>query len=67
MIVKEYCEPFLGEIVNIGIPHRYLDRLFFVTGKLIEINDSNLIIKMKNGIKQIDLKDIVEINIKSEE
>ena len=64
--MKKYCEPFLGKVVNIGMPHHYLDRLFFITGELIDLNDDNLIIRKKDGIKQIPLKDIVEISLSSE-
>ncbi len=63
MIVKEYCEPFLGKIVNIGIPHHYLDRLFFVTGKLLEVSDDYLIVRKKDGVQQIELRDIIEISL----
>jgi len=64
--VKEYCEPFLGKIVNIGIPHHYLDRLFFITGEVIEVNDNYLILRKKDGIQQIELRDIIEINLNLE-
>ena len=66
MIVKEYCEPFLDKIVNIGVPHHYLDRLFFVTGELLEINNDFLIIRKKDGVQQIELKDIIEISLNRE-
>ena len=66
MIVKGYCEPFLGKIVNIGTPHHYLDRLFFVTGALLEVNDDYLILRKKDSIRQIELKDIIEISLNSE-
>ncbi len=64
--MKEYCEPFLGKIVNIGIPHHYLDRLFFITGEVIEVNDNYLILRKKDGIQQIELRDIIEINLNLE-
>ncbi|GAG16106.1 unnamed protein product [marine sediment metagenome] len=67
MIVKEYCEPFLDKIVNIGVPHHYLDRLFFITGKLLEVNDDHLILRKKDGIQQIQLKDIIEISLNQED
>jgi hypothetical protein len=66
VIVKEYCEPFLGKIVNIGMPHYHQDRLFFVTGELLEVNDNHLILRKKDGIKQIELKDIIEISLNVE-
>lgn len=67
MIVKEYCEPFLDKIVNIGVPHHYEDRLFFITGKLLEVNDDHLILRKKDGIVQIQLKDIIEIILNQED
>ena len=66
MIVKKYCEPFLGKIVDIGIPHKYLDRLFFITGELIDLKEDYLIIKKKDGVRQIQLKDIIEISLHKE-
>ena len=64
MIVKEYCEPFLGKIVNISVPHYYLDRLFFITGKVLQVNDEHLVIQLKDGVKQIQLDEIIEIKLK---
>lgn len=66
MIVKEYYKPFLGKIVNIGIPHHYLDRLFFVTGEVLEVNDDYLILRKRDGIRQIELSDIIEISLNLE-
>jgi len=66
VIGKEYCEPFLGKIVNIGVPHHYLDRLFFVTGELLEVNDDHLILRKKDGVRQIELTDIIEISLNLE-
>jgi ferredoxin-fold anticodon binding domain-containing protein len=63
MIVKEYIEGFLGKIIDVGIPHLYEERLFYYTGELLELTDEYLILKKKDGIKQIQLKNIVEINL----
>jgi ferredoxin-fold anticodon binding domain-containing protein len=63
MIVKEYLEDFLGKIIDVGIPHLYEERLFYYTGELLELTDEYLILKKKDGIKQIQLKNIVEINL----
>jgi ferredoxin-fold anticodon binding domain-containing protein len=63
MIVKEYIEDFLGKIVDVGIPHLYENRLFYHTGELLELTDDFLILKKKDGIKQLQLRDIAEINL----
>lgn len=63
MIMKEYIEDFLGETINVGIPHLYEDRLFYYTGELLEVTFDCLILRKKDGLKQIQLKDIVEITV----
>ncbi len=67
MIEKEYCELFLNKNVNIGTPHLYLDRLFFHTGKIVEIKESSLTLQKKDGIKNINFEDIEEIKLCKEE
>ena len=63
MIVKKYIEDFLGKIIDVGIPHLYEERLFYFTGELLELTDEYLILKNNQGIKQIQLKSIVEISL----
>lgn len=59
---EKYIKEFLGKSVNIGIPH-WLDpdRLFYITGKITEIENNHLILLMNNGVKKISLDDVIEI------
>jgi len=55
---------FLGQVVNVGIPHYTVEhRLFFITGLVTGVKDGFLILKIKNGIRKIPFSDIMEISI----
>ncbi len=58
---REDLKEFLNEYVTIAIPHLVLDRPFFHTGILTEVDDYYITIKIKDGYKQISINDILEI------
>ena len=59
---KEYIKNYENKLVNIGVPHLVLDhRLFYHTGKIIEITNEYLTLKKNDSIKQIRLEDVIEI------
>ena len=58
----EDCRAYLNKSVGIGLPHWVVpDKLFFYYGTIIEITDNFLLLKGKNGLKQIILQDINQI------
>jgi len=61
-------EKFLGNTVNIGIPHLYQKRkLFYLTGLVIDIEGDFLVLKIKNGLRKIPFDDIMEIQLNLED
>ena len=59
---------FLGKTVNVGIPNFVRkDRLFFVTGVVLDISDNFLTLKIKDGVRKIPINDVREISINQEE
>lgn len=62
--MAEVFEEFVGKEVCIGVPHRYENRLFFLTGVVLTVKSNFLILRIKDGIKQIPFDDIVEIRLK---
>jgi len=59
---KDFFEEFKNEFCDVGIPHRFIDnRLFYYTGRVIELTDEFLVLKNSKEVKQISLKDIKEI------
>ena len=64
MNVNEVYKDFLNKVVDIGIPHLYLEgRLFFITGTVIDVKDGFLTLKIKDGIRKIPFSDIIEIKV----
>lgn len=59
---RKYIEKFYKKDADIGIPDfKNKNRLFLHSGKIIELTDEMLILKQKNGYRQILLDKIVEI------
>ena len=59
---------FLGQFVNVGIPHYTRERrLFFITGLVTSVEDDFLILRIKDGIRKIPFSDIMEISINHQE
>ena len=68
MEINDFYKEFLGEIVNIGIPHYYKkNRLFYLTGLVINNKDDFLTLKIKDGMRKIPFTDIIEISINKRE
>jgi len=63
IVKKIYCEPYLGRNCDIGVPHKFQDRLFFYSGIILELTEDSLILQMKDGIKVFDYRDIIEISL----
>lgn len=62
---KKYIEPFKQKDVNVAIPHKYqTDRLFYHSGKIVEITDTFLTLEKTGCYKQINLEDVIEIELK---
>ena len=58
---RKDCEEFLNIPVTISVPHLVLDRPFFITGLLLEVNQFDIKLKTKDGYKHILIDDIIEI------
>jgi len=55
-------EPFLGELVDIGIPNfMYQDRLFLIHGVVIDVKDGYVTLQIKDGYRKIPYSDIISI------
>ena len=52
---------FKNQNVTIAIPHIVLDRPFFITGILLEVNQFDIKIKTKGGYRHIQIDDVIEI------
>jgi hypothetical protein len=66
MNLKDLYGDFILEIVNIGIPHyTEKNRLFYLTGLVIEIDSDFLTLKRNDGLKKIPFCDILEIRRKN--
>lgn len=58
---------FLNENVNVGIPNfTRPNRLFFITGTVIEIDESYLTLRIKDGIRRIPFSDVIQISLSKE-
>ena len=64
MNLEEKFFNFKGKKVDVGLQHFFEPRLFFYSGKLLDIIDGFLILEMKNGIKKIHVNDVIEIRSK---
>jgi len=59
---------FLGKKVDLGIPnYNRSDRLFWLTGRLIEVDNDFLILKINNGVRKIPIDDVREISLSRRE
>lgn len=63
---RETYVKFLGELVEIGIPHWSEPRPFYITGTVVEVNEEYLVLDYCKGARQIKFLDIVDIHIKEE-
>jgi len=67
MNVNEMYKDFLNKLVDIGIPnYTRPNRLFFVTGKVIEIDETYLTLRITDGLRKIPLSDIIQISLSKE-
>jgi hypothetical protein len=65
MIVYEEIRPFLGEFVDVGVAHRFIPgRLFWFYGKLIQINNDYVKLKIREGFKLVAIDDIQQIHLR---
>lgn len=58
---RQECLEFLNEYVDVGTPHMFLDRPFFIKGIVLEITEQYLKLKMSDGYKMLPLENIIEI------
>lgn len=67
MNVTEMYKDFLGKRTDIGIPNfTRPNRLFFITGTVIEVDESYLTLRIKDGIRKISLSDVIQISLSKE-
>jgi hypothetical protein len=58
---------FLKKNVNVGIPNFVRpNRLFFITGTVVEVDKSYLTLRIKDGIRRIPLSDVIQISLSKE-
>jgi hypothetical protein len=58
-------EQYRGKLVNVGIPNFVRkDRLFFITGVVLSVDEKYITLKIKDGLRKIPFQDIIEISIK---
>ena len=56
-----------GKTVDVGIPHyNNPNKLFFITGKLIEVNDQYILLETSKGIRRLSLVDILQFEPKED-
>ncbi len=61
-------ENFIGRTVDIGITHLYeKHRLFYITGKVLSVENGYLTLKIRNGYRKISFCDIIEISRSKQE
>jgi len=59
---KERFEVFRGKFVDIGIPnYQNPHRLFMMHGKVIEIDETYITLRIKDGFRKIPFNDVIEI------
>ena len=64
---RERIEGFLGWIVAVGVPHYYDEnKLFYLFGKLTDVNDEEITLVMEDEVKQVRLDEIKHIHIAKE-
>ena len=67
MSEKNLYEQYLKKTVNVGIPNYiHKDRLFFITGFVLDLDENYVILKIKDGMRKIPYSDIIEISVKKE-
>ena len=63
MITSSECSEFISERVAVGVVDFVHNGNFYYYGRLLEVTDEYVKIKMNVGYKQIFLKEIVEIKL----
>lgn len=60
---KKLIEPYLHKEVNIGIPHLHESRLFYFSGKILDMDHEAVLLEIKKGerIKKLFYEQIMEI------
>ena len=59
---REFLKPLKGKHVAVGVPHKIEDRPYFFYGTLIDITHDSLILQLRAGIKEINLREIVDVH-----
>jgi len=63
MLKKENIENYLNKNISVGVPHLVIDdRLFFFYGILINVSETEITIKTKNGYKIIPIEQIQDLH-----
>jgi hypothetical protein len=58
---KKYLNKFLNRRVAVGVPHETKKIPFFYFGTMIDLTNEYLVLEIQDGVKQIFLKDIIEV------
>ena len=64
MIECNEIEPFLNKYISVGVPHDIIaGKLFFYYGYLKYVDNLEIKLEMKNGVKIIPLDRILDIHL----
>lgn len=61
----KFIKPFIAQDVAVGIKHPNPDagKLYYFFGNLIGITDKVLILKYRNGIKEIFIEEVLDVHL----